>query len=111
MTRPKINNKQPRAVLQHFGRKLVPSCQARGAWHVVRCTCTGEGTDRWSSALTQREQGFGAAELRSGARDVHHLADSHVASLARPRRLGERAVAARVTAQPRQRQKHLQEYV
>ena len=57
--------------------------------------------------VAEREERFAAAGRRPGAGDSEHLVLGHVRALASPRRAGERAVAADVAAERRQRDEDL----
>jgi hypothetical protein len=57
--------------------------------------------------VAEREERLCAATARAKRRDSQHLVQRHVRASAARWRLRKRAVAARVAAQPRQRQEHL----
>ena len=57
--------------------------------------------------VAEREEGFAAARCGAGPGDLEHLVEREVRALASPRRTGERAVAANVAAERRQRDEHL----
>jgi hypothetical protein len=84
------------------------SCRLALADHHVKHTQLGQHrAPAQGQGRTQREQRLRAAQLGPAARNVQHLRQRHVRAPAGHRRLRKGAVAARVAAEPRERQEYL----
>ncbi len=85
-----------------------PSCRsALAAQYVEHTRFISRRAPAQGQGRTEREQRLRAAQLSPAARDVQHLRQRHVRAPAGHRRLRKGAVAARVAAEPRERQEHL----
>ena len=94
---PRLLEHEPRAALEVLERRLAaerPELLARDLVAQLRL-------------VAEREERFVAAGRRSGARDREHLLLGHERALAAPRRPRERAVAAHVTTERRERDEDL----